>query len=269
MAVPLGDVGGVEPRVADGDENVVARRRRRRPLLEGDDLVAACTGEDDRAHARAERMRRRSGRGRYRAASSGLLAGSRAHLGGPRACSSLCPNLEGRATHGTGAARDPRARGGRRVGDRRGSRSGAEPARHLEPARRRRDGGEPAGRARDRRCGRDRRRTRGRRARRARERRAGGGRDAGGRLPPLLRARRAGNAGAARRRAVAEPRSQAGLPVVRRGRVPADRLPHRLPHALRPRPPAAGPVRARAGRGRRRRDRGDPPRPRGRASRST
>ena len=58
MTVPLGDVGGVEPRVTDSDENVVTRRSRRRPLLEGEDLVAACTGVDDRAHVPAERMRR-------------------------------------------------------------------------------------------------------------------------------------------------------------------------------------------------------------------
>ena len=74
---------------------------------------------------------------------------------------------------------------------------------------------------------------------------------------------RAGNARAARCRAVAESRPQAGLPLVRRGGVPADRLPHRVPHALQSRAPPAGPVGARAGSGRRRRDRGDPARPRG------
>ena len=68
VPVPLGDVGGVQTRIADGDENLVARRRRRRALLEGDDLVAACTGEDDRAHASSGAYATPSGPGRYRAA---------------------------------------------------------------------------------------------------------------------------------------------------------------------------------------------------------
>ena len=49
-SVPLRDIGGVQPGVAHGNENVVARRRRRRPLLEGDDVVATCPGVDDRTH---------------------------------------------------------------------------------------------------------------------------------------------------------------------------------------------------------------------------
>ena len=61
---------------------------------------------------------------------------------------------------------------------------------------------------------------------------------------------------------VTEPRPEACVPVLRRGRVPADRLPHRLPDALRSRPPAAGPVRARPGSGRRRRNGSDPARAR-------
>ena len=64
MTVPLGDVGGVEPRVTDGDENLVAGRSRRRALLEGDDLVAACTGEDDRAHSSGAYATEARGRGR-------------------------------------------------------------------------------------------------------------------------------------------------------------------------------------------------------------
>ena len=48
----LRQVGRVQRRVADRDEDVVARRHRVGSLLEPDDLVAAGRGEDDRVHAR-------------------------------------------------------------------------------------------------------------------------------------------------------------------------------------------------------------------------
>ena len=51
-ALALREVGGVQPGVADGDEDVVAGRNGIGPLDEIDDLVAAGTAEDDRTHLR-------------------------------------------------------------------------------------------------------------------------------------------------------------------------------------------------------------------------
>ena len=49
-ARPLCQIGAVERGVAHGQQHVVSRRRRIRPLLERDDLVVPGAGEDDRAH---------------------------------------------------------------------------------------------------------------------------------------------------------------------------------------------------------------------------
>ncbi len=49
-ALSLREVGRIQPCVADGDEDVVAGRHRVGPLFEANDLVAACTGEDNRSH---------------------------------------------------------------------------------------------------------------------------------------------------------------------------------------------------------------------------
>ncbi len=56
-ALALREVGRIQRRVADGDEDVVAGRDRIGPIVEPDDLVAAGTGEDDCSHALRSRMR--------------------------------------------------------------------------------------------------------------------------------------------------------------------------------------------------------------------
>jgi hypothetical protein len=49
-ALALGEVGGIEPRIGDAHEQLLAAGHRVGPLLEADDLVAACSGEDHCAH---------------------------------------------------------------------------------------------------------------------------------------------------------------------------------------------------------------------------
>ena len=223
---------GFEPGVADGDENVVARRQPAsgRSSSATTSLPPAPVKTIARM-LRARAYATRSRRGRYGRPRQGFAPVRTRHISEVHVLAAVCARIsKDEPLTGLELREIPEPVAADGLGGRRGSRRGAEPARHLEPARRRRDGGEPAGRPRHRRRGRDRRRARGRRARRARERRTGGGRDAGGRLPPLLRAGRAGNARAARRRAVAEPRPQAGASS-RSPRPPACRPPTSPPTA--------------------------------------
>ncbi|CAA9216724.1 MAG: Alcohol dehydrogenase, partial [uncultured Blastococcus sp.] len=154
----------------------------------------------------------------------------------------------------------PGAGGARGLDDDPGEGRVAEPPRPVQPARGRAAGGEDADDPGLRRGRHRRGRQRGRRPRGDLQPRLAGRRDAG---PQALAALGgpSGNARRAGRRPEAEPAAQAGRPLLRRGRLPAHRLAHRLPDALRPVRPPAGSDGAGAGRERWRGDGADRARP--------